>query len=447
MSNWEKCVIGTVVNDPAAFGEAAELLPSDFTGPNVIVWAEIAALANRQTLGLRALTEALRGASDFARTSDAGTPEDYMADCLSFRGSEIKEYVSQVIDGSIRRAVQRNAALIAAEAQRENVCADEILDFAEKAILKLRRNRMDKGMTLGDLLAVFMPRLQAIREGTFKPAWTPDVLAVKEVIHFAENADYIIVAGRPGDGKSSYMRYEARKHILKGGRVAIVNMEGDGSEYCRNFLSLETGIDSDKIKTMRGVTHEELEAISLAAENLARIPLTIKNMGSPTVSEITRYGRMMAAEEKIDLLIVDYVQLANNGIENKVQDVGLTSQQLRAFALNMQVPVMAAAQLSRDIEKRGHDDCKPKLSDLRDSGSLEQDGTIIIFPRITWTNPTPAQLSTFPENLDERGHLHTRPKAVPIQFFVEKNRNGSTGASDPVKWCKHTGAYQTLARL
>jgi replicative DNA helicase len=447
MSNWEKCVIGTVVNDPAAMQEAGDLLPSDFTGPNVIAWAEVLSLNNRQALGLRALTEALRSAPDFTRHSDIGTPEEYLQDCLNFRGAEIKEYVSQVIDDSVRRAVQRNAALIAAEAQRDHVKADEIIDFAEKAILKLRRNRIDKGVTLGDLLALFMPRLHSLMYGTFKPAWTPEVLAVRQVIHFAEGADYIIVAGRPGDGKSSYMRYEARKHVLHGGRVALINMESDDTEYCRNFLSLETGIDNEKLKTGQGITREELEAISLAAENLARIPLRVKTMGSPSVAEIVRYGRMMAAEENIDLLVVDYVQLCNNGLENKVQDVALTSGQLRGFALNMHVPVMAAAQLSRDIEKRGSEDAKPKLSDLRDSGSLEQDATLILFPRQTWTNPTPEQLRAFPENIDERGQVYTRPKAVPIQFFIEKNRNGATGPTDPVKWCKHTGMYQTLARL
>ena len=213
-------------------------------------------------------------------------------------------------------------------------------------------------------------------------------------------------------------------------------------EYARNFLALETGIDSDRMKDARQLSEEELERIKRAAQNLARLPLKLYNVPGQSINQILRVARKDAVENHTKLVILDYIQLVSNGIENKVQDITLTSQQYRAFALSMGIPSIAAAQLSREIEKRGAGS-KPMLSDLRDSGSLEQDATIVVFPRGVWTEPTDEQKRQFPENVNGRVVLD-RPKAVPVKFYVEKNRNGSTGPSSLVKWVKSTGDYQTL---
>jgi replicative DNA helicase len=197
---------------------------------------------------------------------------------------------------------------------------------------------------------------------------------------------------------------------------------------------MRTGIASKKLKNGRGLSREELDQVIAATQEVHNLPRWVKDMAAPSVVEVARYGRMMAAEEHINMLGIDYVQLMSNGIENKTNDVGTTSQQLRAFSLNMHVPVFACAQLSREIEKRGHDEKAPKLSDLRDSGNLEQDASMIVFPRPLWANPS------------ENGRLHTLLKALPIKFHVVKNRNGETGVSDPVVWLKSPGNYRTLYR-
>ena len=110
----------------------------------------------------------------------------------------------------------------------------------------------------------------------------------------------------------------------------------------------------------------------------------------------------------------------------------------------MHIPLIMNAQLNRDIERR-NEDAEPQLSDLRDSGNLEQDSTHVIFPRSAWKEPTIAQIQMFRENLDEHNRPLTRLKAIPLIFYVKKNRNGPTGPTEKVKWTKTTGNFQTLA--
>jgi replicative DNA helicase len=245
---------------------------------------------------------------------------------------------------------------------------------------------------------------------------------------------------------SSWMRYEFYQAARKHGRsVGILNYENDPLEYARYFLAIETAIDSKKIRRPSLLSEREKGRIREAAQTLSRLPIRVVTTERNVNAAIAK-ARKMVVQDKITLLGVDYVQLLNNGIENRVNDVSMTTGRLRAFALDYHVPVIANAQLSRDIERRG-EASEPRLDDLRESGSLEQDATLVMFPRPV-RNPSVSVLEMFPENFDEASGqlLNTRPRAVPVIFHVLKNRNGTTGVSDPVKWCKHLDTYQTLSR-
>ena len=149
---------------------------------------------------------------------------------------------------------------------------------------------------------------------------------------------------------------------------------------------------------------------------------------------------------KPQYMMVDYIQLVDNGKDSKVQDVSLTSQTLRGMAManRLNIPIICAAQLSREIERRGARSL-PQLSDLRESGSLEQDASTVIFPREDWWDPAEREIRRFPENVDPfSGRLLPKIRAVPVRFHVKKNRNGPVGVSAQVKWAKHTGGYFTL---
>ena len=151
--------------------------------------------------------------------------------------------------------------------------------------------------------------------------------------------------------------------------------------------------------------------------------------------------RRHVAEKKTSLGILDYAQQVFNGKEKKNDDVSITSQYVRKINGALKIPMLVAAQLNREYERRGREG-GPKLSDLRNSGYLEQDATIVVFPVNVWSDPTEANFRQYPENVDQRtNRVYPQPKAVPVQFDVAKNRNGETGRSAVVKWVESTNRY------
>jgi replicative DNA helicase len=449
---WEKAVIGTVLVDPEAMEVASDLEPVDFSRSHKMIWHAVLGLHHRNSLELRALIEELRANDDLNFVgSDIGNPEitgeNYIADLTTYQGTQIEEYCKQVIDSSTRRQLREMSALTAADALTSNDPIEDLLDEAERRLMALRRTRNVSGVSLGTILQALMPNIDGVRAGEIEPAWVPDLLAVKDIVQFVDQSDFVIVAGRPGDGKSSYMRYEAYHTVMKGAPILTFNLENTEVEYGRWAIALHTGIDGKKIRSPKLLSNRELERVKIAAEELAALPWEIVTLGSPSVADMERIARAKMRMLNPVMIQVDYLQLVNNGIQKKVNDVSLTSQTLRAWAManRFNIPVMAASQLSRGIEGRGPL-AEPQLSDLRDSGSIEQDGTIIIFPRGLWTNPTPTELRRFNDNVDHDDNLYPVWRAVPVRFYVKKNRNGPVGISDVVKWSKYTGNYQTLER-
>jgi len=450
INTWELAAIGTALTDPDRMEDAEDLLPQDFTRSNRLIWAEISALHRRGSLDFRGVVESLRtkGLLDDCGTDItdiSGT--EYLEYCKTYAGIQMAEYARNVVDGSIKRQLKETASLIALDANTEAE-ADTILDNAEKRIMSLRRTRKLEGIPISEIIDTFLPRMESMRLGELEPTIEPKLQAIQDIIGYYEQSDYIIVAGRPGEGKSSYLRFEAQRLAEQGKNVLIFNLENDELEYARYSVALRTGIDSNKLKIPRLLSRAELARVRTAAEELRALPIEVVTLGSPSVSEVARIARSKSRSFKQDIVMLDYIQLINNGLNNRVYDVTLSSQTMRALAMKNQlyVPVMVAAQLSRAIENRGPNS-DPQLSDLRESGSLEQDATVVMFVRPVWTSAPPRQeVVAFPENVDERGLLRPVHRAVPARFFILKNRNGPTGVSPKVKWAKHTGNFQTLVR-
>nr|MBN1228909.1 hypothetical protein [Anaerolineae bacterium] len=448
---WEQAVIGTVLMDPEAMEVASDLAPQDFTGSHKLIWREVLSLNRRNALEPRALIEALRSVNELDEigadiSSGDLTGEMYLLDVSTRHGALIEEYVRQVGEYATRRQLQETAALIAADAHVSGKNVDELLDEAERRVMALRRTRGTTGTSLAQILNAFMPKLEGMRSGDVQPAFVPHLQALRDVVDYFEQNEFVLIAGRPGTGKSAYLRYEAYYQALHQHPGLFINMENSEDEYAKSFIALATGIDSQKLRSPRLLSNQELTRVREAAERLASLPLDIISMGSPSIAELERVCRSKMRTLKPQYIMVDYVQLIDNGMENRVSDVTLTSKTLRAMAMpnRLNIPVIAAAQLSREIEKRGSNSV-PQLSDLRESGSLEQDASIIIFPRIAWNNPTDADIAQFPENVNPTGGLMPRLRAEPVNLYVQKNRNGPTGVTPVVKWVKAWGDYQTLA--
>jgi replicative DNA helicase len=449
MNTWELAAIGTVLRDAATYDGAADLKAHDFTRSNRLVWSEIEALARRGELDYRSVLEGLRnkGLLDEIGTDITDiSGEEYLQYTMGFAGPTIGEFARQVIEGSVKRDLREVAALISLDAATDTE-ADELLDQAERRIFALRRARGAGGVPMSEIIDAFIPRMEGMRDGSITPALVPTIQAVRDIIGYYDHSEYIIVAGRPGEGKSSLIRHEAQRWAEDGKRILVFNLENSEIEYGRYSLALKTGIDSQKLKNPRLLSNREVERVRIAAEELKQLPIEVITLGAPSVYEIARIARSKKRSFNQDVVMVDYVQLINNGIDNRVQDVTMSSQILRSLAMKDQlnIPVICAAQLSRAIVQRGGE---PQLSDLRESGSLEQDATIVMFIRPVWQTATPSreQVARFPENMDERNIRRSVIRAAPVRIHVLKNRNGPVGVTGEVKWLKHTGGFQSLVR-
>jgi len=210
---WERSVIGTVLADPATMEIAVDLAPQDFTGSHKIIWRHIVALHQRSALEPRALIEALRAAKELdtlgADLNNEVHGEDYLRYCFEFRGGQIEEYVRQVAESATRKQLREAAALIAADCVDGNASSDDLLDEAERRIMALRRARTTVGSTIGQITNAFMSRMSGMISGDIKPAFEIRLQALKDVITYIDQSDFVLIAGRPGDGKSSYLRFEA----------------------------------------------------------------------------------------------------------------------------------------------------------------------------------------------------------------------------------------------
>ncbi len=448
---YQNCVLGTVIQDPSSMEAAENLKPSDFTGCNVKVWEAVLDLHKRGALGQRTLVEHMRRNEtlEFVGTDDGDIRgEDYINYLTTFgESSNIKEFVHQVESSSIRKQLNGIASLIVAGSVNERE-VDDILDNAEKQLYSLRRTSVDDGQTMGDIIKILMPRMDGFRDGSIQPAWIPEILALRNIVDYVDATDFIVIGGRPGEGKSSLMRWEALKMAQTGKSVITYNLENDALEYAKFAISAMTGIDSHKLRNPRLLSNREMERARDAAQVLIALPWRIITMARPTVVEIERSARKLAVTQKVDRIDVDYMQLIWNGIDNRVYDLSMTTATLRGIATRLKVPVLAGSQLSRNIEVRNgqgqdREGSTPMLADLRDSGSLEQDSTQVWVIRIMWSNPpSQAQINgaRYPENTE--GIV----RAVPVKVFVLKNRNGPIGVTEMIKWIKSTNTYLTLTR-
>lgn len=194
--------------------------------------------------------------------------------------------------------------------------------------------------------------------------------------------DLIILAGRPGEGKTTLMLQSARQNAINGIPVGIFSLEMSAIQLLQKLYAMETGIDLQKLRN-GAMTMDEWIMYENARERIKSWPIQICDKGGISISEIKAISSGWVAKFKVEILYVDYIQLVTVGdvlrVNSREQEVGYISRNMKSLAKDLRVPTIALSQMSRAMEERPKAERKPKNSDLRDSGSLEQDADIIIF--------------------------------------------------------------------
>ncbi|KKU57628.1 MAG: Replicative DNA helicase [Parcubacteria group bacterium GW2011_GWA2_47_12] len=289
---------------------------------------------------------------------------------------------------------------------------DALLDAAEKRILEIgKRGGTHSFLELKDTLAEAWERLDKLHKtGEGLRGIPTGFKEIDSKLSGLQKSDLIILAARPSMGKTSLAldiaRHTATLHQTK---VAIFSLEMSSQQLVDRMLAAESRVDAWRLRTGKLNTEEEFAKIRDSLDRLAKAPIYIDDQPGANILKIRSVARRIKHEKGLDLIIVDYLQLmtpTNTRTDNLVQQVSEISRSLKQLARELDVPVLTLSQLNRNVETRGG---KPRLSDLRDSGSIEQDADVVLFIH---------REDKYKEDSD-------KPNIAEI--LIEKHRNGPTG--------------------
>lgn len=300
---------------------------------------------------------------------------------------------------------------------------DETMDQAEKKVYNVTNApTTQKFKVIGSSLSEAWERFEHLSENQGEMRGVPSGFAsIDNLLSGFQKSDLIILAARPSVGKTTIALDFARNAALKhGASVGIFSLEMSDQQLVDRLLAAEAGVDSWKLRTGRLSNDQEFQAVQDAMGRLSEAPIHIDDQPGNNILKMRSAARRLKNEHGLDMLIVDYLQLmsptSTKASDSMVQQVTEISRSLKILARELDVPVMALSQLSRAVEQRGG---KPRLSDLRDSGSIEQDADVVMFIH----------------REDKINKESERPNIAEI--LIEKHRNGPVGVAELYFDSKH----------
>ncbi|NLE45660.1 MAG: replicative DNA helicase [Chloroflexi bacterium] len=407
----EEAVLGSLLIDPEAlFGVSSFLKPDDFyIQKNAWIYEVILALHERRDpVDFVTLCDELERRGQLDEVGGAA----YVTRLINAVPSAINvaAYGHITEHAAIRRRLISAASQIAQLAYKETEDVDEVVDQAEQALFSVSQRRITRDLApISAIAHAYYDRIEYLYAHQGEPLGVPTGFAdLDRLLGGLQKSDFIIIAARPSVGKTSLCLSVARNAARHGKTVAVFSLEMSNEQIVQRIVSAETGIDAQRLRLGR-LEDQEWPLFAEATGKVSELPIYIDDTPAVSVLQLRTKARRLHSEHGLDLIFVDYLQLMVGDVrsENRVQEVSYISRSLKALARELGVPVVAASQLSRAVEQRT--DKRPMLSDLRESGSLEQDADVVMFIY-----------------RDDMYHPETEQQNI-AEVIVAKHRNGPTG--------------------
>ncbi len=425
----ERSILGAVLLDKEAMIKVAEFLRAEhfYEPKHGIVYEAVMELFDEGLpVDLVTLSDRLKAKK---RLTQVGG-RTYLAELVESvpTAAHAEEYAHIVKSLSMRRRLISAAAQMDEIAYQEERNISEILDVSEQSLFAISQASMrSKFVHVRDLLKDAYERAESIDQRKDKLIGVPTGFRLLDsLLGGLQPSDLVILAARPSVGKTAFALDIARhSSVVEKKKVAFFSLEMSAEQLMDRLLGMQARVPFWDLRLGK-LKDEAFERLADAMGQLAESELMIDDTPGQSVLEVRTKARRLKAERGIDLIVIDYLQLLHSrNLENRVQEVSEISMGMKTLARELQVPVLVLSQLSRAVESRS--DRIPQLSDLRESGSIEQDADVVVFL-----------------NREEQFNPETDRKGI-ADIIIAKHRNGPTGRYE-IAFVKELGSFRNLEK-
>lgn len=426
----EEALIGAVLINQEVFLEVSQFLNAEdfFIVRNQWIWEAFHHLnETRQPIDLITVTETL---SNRGQLDEVGG-QIYLLSLVNRAPNAFhaESYGRIIEQNSIRRRMLQAANEVARLAYSQDQSIDTVVDDAEKAIFNVSERRIKRDLVpIRDVVREYYDRIDELAQRSDDIYGVPTgLIDIDSLLGGLQKSDLLIVAGRPGMGKTGFLLGTLRNAALVHKKhVAMFSMEMSNEQLLQRLIAMDTRIDTQRLRTGR-LNDTEWDIFFQALETYDQAMIFLDDTPAITPLALRTKCRRLYMEYGLDLIIVDYLQLmsGDSHTDNRVQEVSNISRNLKVLARELNVPVLTAAQLSRAVEHRPGQ--RPQLSDLRESGSLEQDADIVMF----------IHRDPMSEDTEQRNKA---------EMIVAKHRNGPTHSGIGLVFIDQLAKFENAAK-
>ncbi len=420
----EEAVLGAVMLEKSAFDTVIEILKPEcfYVDAHQRIFRSMQSLANKsQPIDILTVAEELRTKSELDLVGGAYYVTKLTNAVVS--SANIEAHARIVLQKFIQRELIRISGEIIGDAYEDSTDVFDLLDDAESKLFEITNNHLRKNFdTIDSVLVKTIQRIEDLRHKNEDVTGVPSGFThLDRVTYGWQNTDLIILAARPAVGKTAFALNLARNaamHPTKPTPVALFSLEMSAGQLVQRILAAESEIWLEKIARGKLEEHEMKQLYARGIQRLAQAPLFIDDTPALNIFELRAKCRRLKNKHNIGMIIIDYLQLMSGTGDgrnsNREQEISNISRNLKGLAKELNIPIIALSQLSRAVEQRGAKEGSrvPQLSDLRESGAIEQDADMVMF----LYRPEYYDVTTSAEGENIKGLTEVK---------IAKHRNGS----------------------
>lgn len=387
----EEAVLGAIMLEKSAFDTIVEILKPEcfYVEAHQRIFKAMQSLANKsQPIDILTVAEELRFKEELEMVGGAYYVTRLTNAVVS--SANIEAHSRIILQKFIQRELIRISGEIIGDAYEDSTDVFDLLDDAESKLFEITNNHLRKNFdTIDSVLVKTIQRIEDLRHKNEDVTGVPSgFTALDRITYGWQNTDLIILAARPAVGKTAFALNLARNaamHATKPTPVALFSLEMSAGQLVQRILAAESEIWLEKIARGKLEEHEMKQLYARGIQRLAQAPLFIDDTPALNIFELRAKCRRLKNKHNIGMIIIDYLQLMSgtgeNRSSNREQEISNISRNLKALAKELSVPIIALSQLSRAVEQRGKEGGArvPQLSDLRESGAIEQDADMVMF--------------------------------------------------------------------